>query len=60
MRIRSKVHDTKKALKFPKCDGSSDPYLHLCIYSDELLLITMYEDLHTKLFLLSLTGETLQ
>lgn len=59
MSIREKVLNTKK-VKFTKYDGTSDPYLHLCIYSDEVLLITMDDDLHANLFSMTLIDDSLE
>lgn len=56
MRIRSTIFYSNKALKFTKLDGTTDPCLHLCIFSNEVSLITMDDDLHAKLFPLSLKG----
>lgn len=50
----------KKDLKFIKYDDTIDPYLHLCIYSYEVSLITMDEDLHANLFPFSLIGNALK
>lgn len=49
----------ENALKFTKHDGTSDLCLHLCIYSNEVSLITMDEGLHTKLFNFSLPSDAL-
>lgn len=58
MRIRSVILNTKKALKFTKYDGTTNPCLYLCIF-DEVSLITMDSDLHANLFPMSLTGDVI-
>lgn len=46
-----------KEMKFTRFDGTVDPCIHVCIFSYEVSLINLYEDLHAKLFPLSLKGE---
>lgn len=60
MRIRSTILYSNKALKFTKFDGKIDPYLDLCIFSDEVSSIIMDDELHAKLFSLSLKGEAIE
>jgi len=48
-----------KELKFTKFYGTVDPWLHTYIFSNEVSLITLDEDLHAKLIPLSLKGEAL-
>lgn len=56
MRIRSIILYFSKNLKFKKFDSTTDPYIHLCIFFDEVSLIMMDDDLHANLFPLSLNG----
>lgn len=39
--------------------GTLDPHFHLCIFSDEVSLITMDSNLHVKLFPISLKGNAI-
>lgn len=54
MIIISAILNTEKDLKFTNFDNTIDLYFHLCIFFDEVSLITMDSDLHAKLFPISL------
>ncbi|XP_033511172.1 uncharacterized protein [Nicotiana tomentosiformis] len=48
-----------KTLKFDIFDGTGDPHSHLRAYCDKLVRVGRNEKLRMKLFIRSLTGETL-
>lgn len=49
---------SNKELKFTRFKGTTDSYLHVCIFSNEVSLITLDEDLYAKLFTFFLKGES--
>lgn len=57
MQIKNTILISSKELKFVKFDGTTNPCLHACICYDEASLTTLDEELHAKLFPLSLKWE---
>ena len=56
MQIKHTILLSSKEFKFTKFDGTIDPCIHVCIFSNEVSLFTLDEDLYAKLFPLSLKG----
>lgn len=57
MRIRNSILLSNKELKCINFDGTTDIYLHVCIFFYEVSLITLDEDLYANLFPLYLKGK---
>lgn len=52
--------DTKKSLKLIKYEVHENPRLHMHIFEDKVLIITLDKDFHTKLFPLTLKRSALK